>query len=404
MATKNKIKPLCFAPWIHTHVQPDGTRALCCHSRPFPEANNIENQDFETFWNSTEINEIRKTMLEGRLPEEYCLACINSEGHTEAPYHHYQAEGEDWKNLKAPSFLDYRLGNFCNLSCRTCNESYSSKIENISHKVLGSDPNQNTSRLLDLKRKEFIDLSKNENLNRLYFAHGEPLLQKDHWDFLESLSSDPKKASKIELEYNSNLCHEILFQEKNRSIHRAFKKVGISVSLDGAQGVGEFIRDGLDWNRVVKNFEKLKNDSLYDLLSIEVTLTLPLLLDIKPLCRFLLDQKVSYNIQKINPGGYSNLLSPGLLPKKIQKIYFLKAIEDLKSVDNKNQLIEFHNFLKEYLAKGFDEISRENLSTALKFSKKFDEAAKRVWIFDFYQSENIIYQHLKEILDSENFK
>lgn len=133
--------PKCFAPWYHTYVGPQGERALCCHAKSFSFQSNVQNVSFEDFWNGPEMEAVREMMLTGELPPEYCGSCLKGEGYSEIPLHLYQLSSQEWQVLyeskqeggenKPPSYLDYRLGNQCNFSCRTCNENYSSKIEGI---------------------------------------------------------------------------------------------------------------------------------------------------------------------------------------------------------------------------------------------------------------------------------
>ena len=359
MTSTGSLGPRCLAPWYHSHVTPSGDRALCCHAKPFEQNHNILNEDFNSFWHGQEMANIRKTFLSGKFSSQYCGACINSEDYSEAPFHQYQLSPDKIKSiikkesdaLELPTYLDYRIDNTCNLACRSCSGGYSSRIEKIEKQIYGEGFNTRKGELKEKQTNEFLDLLNEGEVTKLYFANGEPLLQKEHWELLKILSENKSKAPRITLEYNTNLFHDAFFDSEKREILNKFKKIRLGISLDSVSENVEFIRDGIKWSKFLERYNKLKGDDLYEILSIDITFSLPLLLNVSGLASFLLNERASYTIQMINGNGYSVVLSPEILKPRLQRQLYKKALLDIQSIDKNSELKDFRDFLENRLSK-----------------------------------------------------
>lgn len=135
----------------------------------------------------------------------------------------------------AVRYLDVRNNNLCNMECVICGPYYSSKWAerlNRDQKYVNTDFE--------------IDLSQ---LQRVYFAGGEPFLNKTHWDILEKIPN-PKNVGLV---YSSNLTYI-----KNIEQHwKKFNDVFINASLDGIGNFGEQMRPGLNWEKWQKNLDEI---------------------------------------------------------------------------------------------------------------------------------------------------
>jgi hypothetical protein len=172
---------------------------------------------------------------------------------------YYQIDyGQD--NVQNLQMLDLKLGNTCNLSCRICESSASSKIaeEELSHNNISD---QKFIQLKELSRwsesETFQDqiLSIADNLTYLDIYGGEPLMSKAHFKFLKSLI-DLGVASKIKIDYNSN---GTVYSDKFFEYWRNFKEVKISFSIDNIGERFELERNGASWNTVCKNIGKFNS-------------------------------------------------------------------------------------------------------------------------------------------------
>lgn len=389
-------RPKCFAPWIHTYVGPKGERSLCCHAKSFED--NIIDEDFNDFWNGKRLKDIRQQFLKGEIPKSYCEACINSSHAGEPPYLLYQVSQEHWESLALqthengyleahPEYLDYRLDNVCNLSCRTCNNLFSSKIENQIKKV-----KELKEKLEDLPKEvikeEFQKHIDRGAIKKLYFAAGEILLTPDHWAMLEDLA-ERDLAKDILLDYNTNLSHRILFKEKEIETLSKFKNVSFAISLDNAGKTGEFIRDGLQWNQFIKNYEELSKVDSYNISSLDITFTLPLLLDLEPLLKFLKHYRPPFTVQTMTVGGYATFLSPLILPPNKRKSLYEKAYQQVKSFDDDIFFKPFLHFLKENIEPSTPplvlNIFDEAIIREYNLSKLLDESFGRKSLIEFYE-------------------
>lgn len=210
-------------------------------------------------------------MLNGKWPEA-CSRCQSEEGagvqsSRQAWNKHYadsigSAISQTTESGEAPAnirYIDLRLGNLCNLKCRMCNPYASRKWLEDWDKVYPALEKAESDRLDQMSW--FTDPQVWEvvrgalaNCDQIYFTGGEPLLIDEHQRFLK-LCIDDGHASRLTLKYNTNLTHlpaELL------DLWRHFKKVRINGSLDGLQGLNEYIRYPSKWPIVLKNIERLE--------------------------------------------------------------------------------------------------------------------------------------------------
>ena len=82
-------------------------------------------------------------------------------------------------------YLDIRFSNLCNMKCRTCGSGYSSQweIEDAKEGFKFNDPKNE----VDVSRIQQDLYDQIPNLQRAYFAGGEPLITEDHYELLEEM-------------------------------------------------------------------------------------------------------------------------------------------------------------------------------------------------------------------------
>ena len=159
-------------------------------------------------------------------------------------------------------FVELRLGNTCNVACRTCNPASSSKWRNDYDKL----QNATTFQLTDYNTMEgfrwperdgfWEDLLQHcDTVKTFYINGGEPMLIKEHFAFLERLVEMGK--TDIKLWYNINMT---LMNEKVIDLWRKFDHVKISCSIDDLGDRNHYIRYPTKWNDVEKNFLRLKTE------------------------------------------------------------------------------------------------------------------------------------------------
>lgn len=259
-----EYKHLCILPWLHARVDPNGDVLPCCRSSYDFIYGNLKKNDFEFVLNDAMACELRQSML-ADLTHPACSDCYRLEKLGVKSLR--QEANNDFKEFAdvlkqtrpdgslpevRTRFLDIRFSNICNFRCRTCNADSSSAWAAEMKKV---DPTSNKGPMSTPENLwKFID-QMIPSLKRVYFAGGEPLLEEDHYLFLEKAIA--AKRSDLELIYNTNFSS---FRFKNWNVFEIwhqFPKVHLALSFDGVNAQGEYIRKGMNWPKIEENFHML---------------------------------------------------------------------------------------------------------------------------------------------------
>jgi glutamate-1-semialdehyde 2,1-aminomutase len=146
----------CIYPFVAMNIMPSGTVKPCCAFGHTLESNgrqmSVYEQTVEEIWNSDEMRDIRRKMVEGE-PVAGCNYCYEQERkglrsmwidwteNWQYGIPSFNPERETIPELKerirtngfkvhdGPQWFALDVGNQCNLKCRMCNASYSSGIE-----------------------------------------------------------------------------------------------------------------------------------------------------------------------------------------------------------------------------------------------------------------------------------
>jgi hypothetical protein len=169
-----------------------------------------------------------------------------------------QADGTIPVNLK---FVELRLGNLCNVKCRTCNPASSTqwapeykKLQQELKFVTQYDAKINASWT---ESEAFWDdlLEHSKDVELLYINGGEPTLVEKHWHYLERLI-DRGLNKQITLWYNINMTN---LPDNLIELWSYFKTVQVSCSIDDLGNRNEYIRSGTKWDDVITNLDKLQS-------------------------------------------------------------------------------------------------------------------------------------------------
>jgi sulfatase maturation enzyme AslB (radical SAM superfamily) len=302
---------LCMAPWTHTYLSPQTERRMCCASRE-PAQNFRQYIDtasgtgeyrpitLEQHWNSDHMRSVRRRMMAGEtLPE--CEVCnnrlLNTDVYRDYFWHLFKHRYDDiWNTTDdtgattmRPVSWDYRFSNLCNFKCRHCGDMLSSawESEQRQHDMINwQDPKNNWMRP-EVRREisafqdsqieqEFAAAVERGDVEEIYWVGGEPLMYEQHWRYMQRII-ELENGGKVYARYNTNL---------SRIRHRGidlFKDIltnirdwQICASLDGTAEIGEYIRDGLDYQVWRSNYQQGMAARRYPRqMRIDFTLTLP---------------------------------------------------------------------------------------------------------------------------------
>ena len=347
---------------METILDTDSFFSPCCAATPIKDENgryyNLIEDKLEDYWNSYGLRQVRKKMLAGEKVEA-CQWCYYQESIGEVSFR--KDHNKEWleskygKDIldrveksrtngyrveKHPLHLDIRPGNLCNLKCRMCGPSSSSKIEQEQRQMLKN--NMDTS-FLDtdyLKRDtKFVNWRKNKEiwktiykwapgLRKLDFLGGEPTLIKENWDLIDYLKE--KGYSKhIKLYFSINCT-----QTPNKLIEtfETFQFVQIMFSVDGYKKVNEYIRYPSEWKEIEKNIVKiLKNQTKNTFFTCAIVVQVYNILDLTRLLKWVDNLHIHYgNVVPHLMICMNHVLHIDILPENVKKTALLK-IEEYES-------------------------------------------------------------------------
>lgn len=261
----------CVLPWISLETSPIGTARPCCLAEEEikDELGNkykLIATDLGTIQQSQYMQQLRSAFLAGEQPQT-CRKCWNEEraGRTSKRMHtidrlkHIIPDWEWSQDAKPMLFVDFKLGNICNLKCRICGSWSSSSFAAEEVKFEGKDsyhyemlqegawPRNNTEFWTNLD-------SVIEQVRYMEFTGGEPFMIQEHFDLLQKLVNKGV-ADNIEIHYNTNGTH---YPEHAENIWKHFKTVEIAFSIDDVDKRFEYQRAGANWIEVNYNIDRFK--------------------------------------------------------------------------------------------------------------------------------------------------
>jgi len=271
---KPKPDVICPVPWMHLNFEPNGLVVPCCLTSTHNYfAGDLKKDTIEDIWNSDNMKSLRRDMIEGVEPK-ICNKCFDRErvtGESGRTYHRRdfpdvvaripeitQPDGT-CSEMKL-KYWDFRFSNLCNFKCRSCGPRYSSawvpdarKLGTISsqqEKVWNIDAVNEKTNFAFLK-EHVLDVQ------RIYFAGGEPLLMDEHWQILDMLVEH--KRFDVKLSYNTN-ASVLTYGKKNILDYWSqwdFGKLEVWPSIDEIGARAELIRSGTVWHKVEQNLQQL---------------------------------------------------------------------------------------------------------------------------------------------------
>jgi pyruvate-formate lyase-activating enzyme len=225
--------------------------------------------------------------------------------------------------------LELRMGNRCNLRCRSCGPASSSawlreykelfgpSYQDGHKRVFLNEGKSGESELLASLDYQWFensalmqpDSAHFERLRKVSLTGGEPLLIKKHFDFLRTLVSRGL-ASQITLDYNSNLTY---LPDEVFELWPQFEKVTLGVSLDGPSEINDYIRYPAKFSAVEENLRRL--EALPDKVWVWLTTTVMNLnvLSLPELIRWVRDSGLKKPNRIEHSIAFHCLLNPGYL-------------------------------------------------------------------------------------------
>ena len=343
-------KTFCMAPWTHTYLSPQTERRMCCASREPAQsfkqyidtgndAKEYKPLTLKEHWNSDHMKSVRLRMMAGEELSE-CEVCDHKLLNTDVYRSYwnqlfkdrvdeaYDSTDETGATTMQTISFDYRFNNLCNFKCRMCGDMLSSSWEAESRKNktwtkesqpwMASPLREQIIKFQDTQVvQEFVEAVETKTIKEIYWCGGEPLMWDMHWKAMQRII-ELGFAKEVYVRYNTNLSRTSFKGTKLFDLLPQFQDWQICSSLDGTGEVGEYIRDGLNYEQWLRNFkEGMAVAKTTREMRLDYTITMPGLLELKNM--FDLSRELDTEILTKVMFTFSNdeILSPLALPKEL---------------------------------------------------------------------------------------
>ncbi len=376
MTSMTRIKPkdgnktFCMAPWTHTYLSPQTERRMCCASREPAQsfkqyidtgndAKEYKPLTLKEHWNSAHMRSVRLRMMAGEELSE-CEVCDHKLLNTDV-YRSYwnqlfkdrvdeafESTDETGATTMQTISFDYRFNNLCNFKCRMCGDMLSSSWEAESRKNktwtkesqpwMASPLREQIIKFQDTQVvQEFVEAVETKRIKEIYWCGGEPLMWEMHWKAMQRII-ELGFAKEVYVRYNTNLSRTSFKGTKLFDLLPQFQDWQICSSLDGTGEVGEYIRDGLNYEQWLRNFkEGLAVAKTAREMRLDYTITMPGLLELKNM--FDLSRELDTEILTKVMFTFSNdeVLSPLALPKQLLHTLIDEALAYMEPLASRKQ-------------------------------------------------------------------
>jgi MoaA/NifB/PqqE/SkfB family radical SAM enzyme len=338
----------CVLPWVSLETSPIGTTRPCCLAEDEIKDQDgnkysLMTTDLNVVHNSEYMRKLRQEFLDKKQPQT-CRKCWNEErsGRTSKRMHtinrleHIVTDTEWTVDAKPLVFIDFKLGNICNLKCRICGSWSSSTFaaeevrfegkESFHYQMLkdGAWPRKN--------QRFWEDIDKlMDQVRYLEFTGGEPFMIQEHFALLERMVAKGI-AHNVEIHYNTNGTH---YPENAEEIWKHFKTVEVAFSIDDVNERFEYQRANAIWSEVNTNmdrFEQLRDRNTNIQLQVCSTVNVFNVMYLEGLANWI--DKRSFDFVYWNMLHEAYYHSVGTLPERAKQI----AIERLQNAD----VTEYH--------------------------------------------------------------
>jgi len=243
-------KTYCAAPWHGLHINPNGNVKTCCAGDP-NMLGDLNTHSIQDILFGEKMQEIRATLKQGRMHEQYCYNCIQAERYGRSERHWHNDVSEDFNSAEValdyhrPVLVDVRWNITCNQSCNYCGDKCSSKWA-----ALNGIPFKSQVRPYYQQVHEYLEQYQNW-LREVALVGGEPLLLPENEQLLDIVPEGVTIT--VITNFSMDLSKNKIFKKlANRN------KVGWSLSFDNIGDRYEYVRYGGEFDQLERNIELLK--------------------------------------------------------------------------------------------------------------------------------------------------
>lgn len=337
----NNSSTFCMYPWISAHKLPSGLSGPCCVGVIAGADSGLHT--VEQIANGESMKKLRLDMLKGTA-NPICAHCHKAEAYgNNSPRkdaNRIYAEYIDVVDTTETSgylpdfkyrYLDIRFSNLCNMKCRSCEAGYSSQWEIEDAKYPTADTQIQVKDFDQVAMLNSI-IKQIPNIDRAYFAGGEPLITEEHYVIIKEMIRQGNTGAQIT--YNTNISKLDYRDEDLLELWKQFDNhVMVFASLDHFGERAEYIRSGTDWNKVEQNYRRLHE--LYTqgeiFLAITTTITSLNYASISEFLQYMYDQDLVPQDWQVNFAQSPEHQCAYLLPEHIKQ----QAAQDITDTVNR---------------------------------------------------------------------
>jgi len=282
--------PFCMAPFGALSIGANGDVRPCCQF--IGSIGSLSDARLDEIWSGSALEDLRQSLRRGDTPEA-CWKCTSAEAaggrSLRQELNRRFADHTEDSATQRPVYMDFRYSNLCNFRCRSCHHGASSRWY-ADAKAMGTT-NANTALLTAFHSAEdgiaqFKSLD--DAIRELYFAGGEPLMEKQNADLLGFLIDQGR--TDIILSYNTNLSVLDVEAVDLTTLWQHFPKLYIEASIDAIGEAGSLIRRGFDWDVFRANMVRLRETCPHARIRAGITVSALNLLRLPELCLALHDE------------------------------------------------------------------------------------------------------------------
>jgi hypothetical protein len=262
----------CIAPFQSIRQNAYGKNSPCAFGAGEWDHNNLTPSER---WDSKELNQLRLEFIQGNKPRE-CHRCWSEEdaGKQSLRQRQWQYFPSDYTDfiqsgnwLAGPKTAVFKTSNICNLACRSCagwdSNTYTREGEHYAQvyetRLEVDGRVQTHNRFIPLRSPKHMNFMMYKdimhNIEKIDFFGGEPLLNITQLDLLEYLV-DQGLSKNITLFYSTNCTNHPT--DRLKRAWNSFKRVEISMSIDGLDSQFEYMRWPGKWDECLNVIDHIK--------------------------------------------------------------------------------------------------------------------------------------------------
>lgn len=253
--------PFCYAPWTNIDINPNGIIKPCCKFICDENPHTVYTSSITEYTNSAFLSSLKDDFTNG-IKNTGCRRCWAEEDNNIKSKRlldldrwqlQYDAHGLETNNFLT---ISLGMGNVCNLKCRICSTTASSKWikeEEFYTNTRGQVHDFYKDRTFISQIKELLN-----SIVHIDFPGGEPLVAgtNEHLEVLDVLINS-NRANEVSLHYTTNLT--IYPDKKFWDRWQHFRNVDLQFSIDGTYKQFEYNRYPASWNTCYTNLKKYQD-------------------------------------------------------------------------------------------------------------------------------------------------